>query len=437
MDTILNFLLKSNSFARSLTILALGIPFGFPSLATAAGGPPPAPKEESADDGNGEEAKAEEASKEEKAIFVIEPLKTYDPEVVGEEVMNYLQSGTAEWEGGDYEFAEKYFAAALGVPVDVPEKEEVLTAMASLYTRDGFLPKAAATLERLASEYPTSRRLPDVYMELGNLYRKMGALELAISKYYMVMNSSLNVSFDQVESYRALTLKAKLEIAETHAERDQFHESFRLYQSLFRLDLRPEERMLVHYHVCYLLFEIGKFQQAVTQLKLFLEQYPDVPNASEIRYLLAKSYEKLNRKPEALREVIDILQRQSSPDTADPEIADYWKQRTGNELANEFYQTGDFRSALTIYQHLAKYNDAPSWRWPAIHQIGLCYERLGLPEKAILSYREIVNPSDGVVLTDEELGSSLVSLREMAKWRLDHLEWEDDLIARLHFLKTQ
>ena len=109
----------------------------------------------------------------------------------------------------------------------------------------------------------------------------------------------------------------------------------------------------------------------------------------------------------------------------------------GNELANEFYEQGDFRSALTIYQSLAKYNATPDWRWPAIHQIGLCFERLGLPEKAIMAYQEILNPENADNSEGEVLNPSMQSLRDMAKWRLEHLNWQDDLVARLNVLGAQ
>ncbi|MBK1878238.1 tetratricopeptide repeat protein [Pelagicoccus mobilis] len=369
-------------------------------------------------------------------IVIVQPKKELDPELASEQVMRYYDAAVNEWSGGDFEFAERYFAAALGVPTDVPEKEVVLNKMGELYAAAGMFPKSAAIYERLATEFPESRRLPEAYLELGNIYRKMGAQELAISRYYKVLNSSLHVSFDQLEKYKQVSRNAQLAIAETHKEREEYQESYRLYQALFRLELKPVERLRVHYRMCYLLYELSNYQQAVSQLKLFLDEYPESPHNPELRYLLAKSYEKLNRKPEALREVVNILQAQSNPLTGYAEDADYWKQRTGNELANEFYENGDFRSALKIYQSLARYSASPSWRWPAIHQIGLCFERLGLPEKAKLAYQEILNPEDGPIDV-ASLGEGMRSLRQMAQWRLEHLNWEDDLVARLQLLKAQ
>lgn len=391
---------------------------------------------DSASEGHGDEAAVEGQEETDEVFLVLEPKKQVNPEEAAVDVLNYLNLGRSLWEGGDFVMAEKYFAAALGVPVEVPEKEQVLFEMAELYRKEKLLPKAAAIYERLIEEFKESRRLPTVYMELGDLYREMGGLQVAISKYYMVLNSSLNISIDQVEKARELSLRAKLEIAETHAELLEYSESYRHYELLSKLELKPVDRMRVHYRMCNLLYELGRYQPAVNKLKEFLDTYKMSAHTPEIRYLLAKSYEKLNRKPEALREVVHILQRQSSPDTAHEGTADYWRQRTGNELANEFYQKRDYRSALTIYQSLAKYNSSPEWRWPAIHQIGLCFERLGLPDKAIMAYEEILSPEGGQE-EEESLSSGMKTLREMAKWRLEHLNWEGDLVARLKVLGPQ
>lgn len=424
---------------KTFKLLSLAF-LAFSPLVSANPSAPAHPPNKEAAGGHGaakEAGAAEAPAFDPHRIVIVEPKRELDPELASEQVLRYYEAAITEWKGGDVDFAERYFAAALGIPTDVPEKELVLSKMGELYREAGMFPKAAAILERLGSEFPDSRRLPEVFMDLGDIYRKMGAQELAISRYYDVLNKSLNVSFDQLEKYRQVSLNAKLAIAETHREREEYQESYRLYEALFRLELKPVERLRVHYRMCCLLYELANYQRAVSQLKHFIDEYPESPHNPELRYLLAKSYENLNRKPEALREVVNILQSQTNANTGYMADSDYWKRRTGNELANEFYQTGDFRSALTIYQALARYSDSPAWRWPAIHQIGLCFERLGLPEKAKLAYQEIIAPEGEEVAASEILGENLRSLREMAQWRLEHLNWEDDLVARLQLLKAQ
>ena len=416
------------ALACSISVVSIGSPPPVDDHAPA----PVAPYGEDGEEGEEGEEGAELEPREDRVV-IIEPKKILDKQAASAEILKYMELASSLWRSGDHELAEEYFSAALGAPARLPEKENVLFAMGELYRESGKHPKAAAAYERLVEEFPNSRRAPIVFMELGHLYREMGGLELAISKYYMVLNSSLNASVDQVEKFRRLSLKAKIEIAKTHMDLLDFEEAFRQYDLLSRLDLDPIEHRSVRYRVCHLLYNMGSYQQAVSKLKHFLEEYKVSPQSPEIRYLLAKSYEKLNRKPDALREVVLILKRQSSPDTALDNDGDYWKQRMGNELANEFYQQGDYRSALTIYQSLAKYNATPNWRWPAIHQIGLCFERLGLPEKAVMAYQEILDPENGD-FGDQELDAGILSLREMAKWRLDHLNWEGDLVARLNVL---
>ena len=369
-------------------------------------------------------------------IVIVEPRKFLDPELASEQVERYLESAEAEWRGRNFEMAERYYAAALGIPADVPEKEAVLMSMGKNYEKAGLVAKAIAVYERVVVEFPESRRKANVYMDLGDLYRDMGAPELAISTYHHVLNASLNVDLDQLESVKVLSDRAKMAIAATHEEKEEYSEAYHQYEAISHLELRPRDLMQVRYRMCYLLYKLGNYQLAVSKLKLFLEDYSESAHVSELRYLLAKSYEHLGRKPEALREVVGILQAQANPNLEYPEDADYWKQRTGNELANEFYESGDYRSALTIYQALASYSSAPAWRWPAIHQIGLCFERLGLPDRAKMAYEEILNPGGGGV-EEQALNDSLVSLRTMAQWRLEHLNWEDDLMQRLHHLKTR
>ena len=201
-----------------------------------------------------------------------------------------------------------------------------------------------------AYKFGESRRLPSVYMELGHLYRAIEPGDSYIH-YYMVLNSSLNISIDQVERARGLSLNAKLEIAETHSELLEYEESYRHYELLSKLDLKPIERMRVDYRMCHLLYQLGRYQYAVPRLKQFLDHYR-MSAFPGIRYLLAKSYE-ARHKPNR-EEVVQIL-RQSSPDTTLDGRSGLLEQRTGNELANEFYEKRDYQ-ALTIYQSLAKYN---------------------------------------------------------------------------------
>jgi tetratricopeptide (TPR) repeat protein len=112
----------------------------------------------------------------------------------------------------------------------------------------------------------------------------------------------------------------------------------------------------------------------------------------------------------------------------------YWQKKTGNQLANGFYQEGDFRSALTIYQALAKLGDDPDWQWPVIYQVGLCFERLLLPDRAAEAYRYILDQSTKAKAAGQTPGQDLTELTHMADWRSQHLAWQQGAQTQLNDL---
>ncbi len=121
---------------------------------------------------------------------------------------------------------------------------------------------------------------------------------------------------------------------------------------------------------------------------------------------------------------MDLLRDERARDASDPRRLSYWQRRTGNEIANEFFQDGDPFHALAIYQNLGKMSADPGWRLPITYQIALCYERLHQLDGARGAYRAIiaaaVPPADGTPPSAE-----IVELGTMASWRLAQLEWHD------------
>ena len=53
----------------------------------------------------------------------------------------------------------------------------------------------------------------------------MGVPELALSKFYAVMSTCLNLKLDEMEYYQKLVLRAKAEIAETYYLQGKFEEA--------------------------------------------------------------------------------------------------------------------------------------------------------------------------------------------------------------------
>src|SRR6185312_11741196 len=123
----------------------------------------------------------------------------------------------------------------------------------------------------------------------------------------------------------------------------------------------------------------------------FLEQWPEDSNRPEASYLLAVNLRKLNRGDEALKVTLALLNAEKSHMATDPKRWAYWQRRTGNQLANDFFEHGDVLNAQAIYASLASLSEDPAWRLPVVYQIGLCHERLGSPDRAHLAYQSILD----------------------------------------------
>ena len=66
-------------------------------------------------------------------------------------------------------------------------------------------------------------------------------------------------------------------------------------------------------------------------------------------------------------------------------------------------------------------SSSPGWLLPVLYQVGLVYEQLRQPEKAIEAYDRILASQKD--LSKEASSASLMEVINMAKWRKTHLTW--------------
>src|SRR5262249_7657783 len=159
-------------------------------------------------------------------------------------------------------------------------------------------------------------------------------------------------------------------------------EANKFYTRLRLLDLAPVDRARAHFKAGFALRLQGDLEGAVTALKGYIAQWPDDENVPEARYLLAISLRELKRPQDAFAATPDLLRTEKTRVATDPKRWTYWQRRTGNQLANDFFESGDTLNAHAIYSGLLELSPEPSWRLPITYQIALCYERLGLNDRA-------------------------------------------------------
>jgi tetratricopeptide (TPR) repeat protein len=334
-----------------------------------------------------------------------------------DEIHGLLNLGASLTDRGDFEAAEIALRQVLNASeVALPEIKTALLGLARMHRKQGAVTKAVAIYERYLKDYPGDDRAPDALLELGRGLRTLGIYKSAIARFYSVLNATLKLPGDGFERYQVLAKTAQFEIAQTHFEAGEYAEAGRFFARLRLLDLAPPDRARAHFMAAYSQRLQGDLDVAVTTLRAFIEQSPDDENVAEGRYLLAVTLRELKRPQEALTAALELLRTEKSRQRGDPKRWAYWQRRTGNQLANDFFETGDTLHAHAIYVSLVELSPEPAWRLPLTYQIALCHERLGMVERARSAYQTIV---DGATSPD------LAELGRMAAWRLEHLAWRE------------
>jgi TolA-binding protein len=343
---------------------------------------------------------------------------------------------------GDWDLAEAKYAKALAQDVPRAEKRDALLELGRLLEeKQKQTTKAAAIYEQFLSLYPQDSECPEVDLRLGRIYREMGSFRTALNKFYDVLYAALRVK--NGEEYKGTALRAQLEIASTYFASGDYEQAGRFYSRLKLLELPESDRRDVAFRAAYILYLAKDYAAALTAEQAFLKRYPECSLAPESQYLLVQSLKGLDRKEEALQETLKLLRSGAKFGREHPGVWAYWQQKTGNDLANELYGKGDYLHALTIYQTLAEISDKPEWRWPAVYQIGLCFERLRYTDRALQAYKYIADhPVPAAPPATKNAGdTNLATLHDMAQWRADHIRWlqqtEGELVPLLGKLAAE
>lgn len=302
------------------------------------------------------------------------------------------------------------------------DHRDALIGLGRMYRLQGVTTKAAAIYEKFLKEFPDDHRVPEVLLDLGRTLRAMGAHRLAIARFYSVINSTLKISPAEPDHYQLLARTAQFEIAETHYEAGNFTEAGKFFVRLRLLDLAPADRARAHFKAAYSQKLAGDLETSVLTLQSFLEQWPDDENSPEAAYLLATTLRQLNRLNESLAVTRELLESVKSRSRQNPQLWAYWQRRTGNQLANDFFQNGQIMSALGLYQGLASLSNDPAWLLPVTYQIALCHEKLHFIPSAEEAYQKVI---DGIEALGESAPAHLKEFGRMASWRLENLAWFD------------
>jgi tetratricopeptide (TPR) repeat protein len=360
------------------------------------------------------------------------PTPTPTPKTQAQiDIAAYCGMASRSIEDGDQELAEKFYDKMLQVDSPDADKKDALLEMFDSYRTRGIYSKAIAIGERAHRLFPNDPAMVALLVKLGQIYRETGAYQLAIARFYNVLYAALRIDPAEFAKYKVYSTQAQFEIAQTFLDAGDFPQAARTYSMLGRLDLDHDQKAHAEFQLADCCLLLGDYENAEKEARHFLETYADTSYTPQCHYVLCVALAAQHRPQEAADEALTLLRMEKKIEKTDSDTWIYWQKKTGNQLANGFYQQGDFLRALTLYQAMAKLSNDPEWQWPVIYQVGLCLERLRLPDRAGEAYQYILDENKKALDGGKKLTDDLVEMAQMAQWRTEHLEWEQGAEGQL------
>ena len=306
-----------------------------------------------------------------------------------------------------------------GTPDSIQQSALLEVAMIAQDQNDPM--RAEQIYSQFINRWSNDRRIPEIFLHQGQLFRQMGLNSLALAKFYSVMTAALALKSDQLDYYQKLVLDAQMEIAETHYQAGHFTDAADFFSRLLKQNNPAMNRPEIQFRLIRSLYASANYTETSAQARDYLTRFPESPNQPEVRFCLALSLKELGQSNESLQQVLALLREQKGQAKEHPEVWAYWQQRTGNEIANQLYREGDYPKALDIYLSLEQLDHNFTWQLPVTYQIGMTYERLLQPQMAMQSYSNIVS-------RQAELGTNaspgLKAIVDMAGWRINFIKWQ-------------
>ncbi|MEI6051478.1 MAG: tetratricopeptide repeat protein [Opitutaceae bacterium] len=323
--------------------------------------------------------------------------------------------------------------APTGTEEDPSAKSKEAASLANLtlarsFRRNQDWGQAIPLYEAYILENPNSPELPRALLELGRTYAQAGATEAALSRFYSVLDISLNQEGASFVTARELSYSAQYEIAQTQMTLGRYSQAARLFRGMHKLPLIDVDRSNIYLSCARALKLAGDKAGAAEEYQTLLQLFSDSPIASEARFELAVVLAELGRRDDALKEVLSLFERQKSSGSSD-ESWRYWQRRAGNQLANMFYSAGNLPEAAELYGKLLQLSGEARWRWPLLYQVGLVAEQMKDFAKAKVVYTDLA------AAKAEGLPTEVAELPKLAQWRLEHLSWSERMDVELKSLK--
>lgn len=329
----------------------------------------------------------------------------------------------------------------------------------------------------------THVRVGKIYRKLGAHRMAVTKFYDAINSTLLLSESKSAAALAPHADFAARKLRhetvanqAMKEIADTHFRTENYTDAIRFYGRLLRVEYPESDRLdeaeivfkhaLSHYRRArenlrreermnrkpleervapeYKVGEAPEadFAQVKMNLAHFARNYGGSPYAPEAHYVLALTFDQLDQRKESVVELLALLKgshfrpevilaEERSKPVRDQDVHRlnrlkglwlYWKKKTGNYLANKFFEEDDFHNAYRVYEALRRVDEAPEWQVPVLYQIAFCQEKLGDYFNAGRHYELVEEAARDAAFSRSKSNKYLEFVRGMAKWRARQLE---------------
>lgn len=351
------------------------------------------------------------------------------PKKSGKDTMGraYYQERLEEARGlrkqGRPDFAAKVLAELLAIPTLPEEIQRTVLIQLAIAADDAKqYVKAQQIYDHFRKKFPDDPSVAEVLLRQGLIYRKMGANDMALIKLYAVNMTALNYKTDHLDYYKRLVWIAKMEIANTRYLRQEWEEAIKLYKTLMKEEADVGgDKALILFMTIRSHENLGQYGELVGKANEFVVRFKDDHRLPEVRFLLATALKKTMRVRDSIAEVYRLLESQESNQQSNPANWHYWQQKTGNEIASQLFNEGDYANALELYLSLLQLNSTADWQVPILYQIGLIYERMRAPMKAVDTYSKIVGMEKEIMAEGKTITREVL---DMARWRKSYFAWD-------------
>ncbi|MBU0640562.1 MAG: tetratricopeptide repeat protein [Planctomycetes bacterium] len=180
---------------------------------------------------------------------------------------------------------QSYYQAAHLDP-DTPQKASLLSLAAQHYDAAGRLADVRRVLQEFADNLPSDTRMPQVLLRLGQAFEADGYLENAYETYQRLAQSFPKLE----EAARARVLSANCLLA---MGGERAPEAQAILLGLLNDENVAPDAMVFHdalFTLCDLLYQQGRYAEAIGRLEDFLGLYPEDAERYRARFLLADAY---------------------------------------------------------------------------------------------------------------------------------------------------